>query len=229
MPVSPNVATVANRLNSMSFQTLADFAQTMHDALVANAVTFPAPPLAVGTFQTNITAFQTAINAWGAPGARGAHANHIAVLAARQQTIDDCTSEGAYVQAVARATAPGNVNDQKSIILLGGCRVKNDSNQLQPWGQVNDFRQLVKQNMLGTGNIVLRWAKPNVVPGAMSKPPAYNVFISDDGITWTFEASTSSTTFTKNVGQGVLKHFQVAPVSAQGQGATSAGLQCYGQ
>lgn len=229
MPVSPNVASVANRLNSMSFQTLADFCQTMHDALVANAVTFPAPPVATATFQTNITTFQNAIIAWGAPGARGSHANHIAVLAARQQVLDDATSEASYVQAVARAIAPGNVNDQKATILLGGCRVKNDSNQLQPWGQVNNFRQLVKQNMLGTGNIVLRWSKPNVVPGANSKPNAYNVYVSDDDITYTWAAATSSTTFILNAGQGILKYFKIAPVSAQGQGATSASLQCYGQ
>lgn len=232
MPIQPNVASVANRLHSMSFQTLADFCQTIHDALVTNAGTFTAPPVAVGTFQTNITAYQNAITAWGGPGARGSHAAYITLLATRQQVIDDATSEGSYVQAVARANAPGNVNDQKSIILLGGCRVKNESNQLQPWGQVNDWRQLVKQNMLGTGNIVLRWSKPNVVPGAMSKPNAYNIYASnDDGDSdpYVWIGATSSTTFTQNVGQGTLKWYKVAPVSAQGQGATSAGLQCFGQ
>lgn len=227
--MGPNVASVANRLNSMALQTLADFCQTMHDALVANAVTFPALPVAAATFQNNITAFQNSINAWGAPGARGSHANYVAVLAARQQVLDDATSEASYVQAIARAISPGNVNDQKATILLGGCRVKNDSNQLQPWGQVNNFRQLVKQNMLGTGNIVLRWKKPNVVPGANSKPNAYNIYVSDDNVTFTWIATTSSTTYIQNVGQGTLKYFQIAPVSAQGQGALSASLQCYGQ
>jgi len=229
MPITRTNVVVANRPRTMGWQSLHDFCQGVNAQLIAEAVTFPTPPVSTGDFQTDIDALDATIVAWGSVGARGSHADYVNLLGAAQQVINDLDAEAGYVQSVARASFPGSYNDQKSIVLLAAMRVKNDSNRLALWGAVNDFQQLVKPNLLNTGFVHLKWNKPNVPAGAMSKPPAYNVYISDDNITYTSAGTTSATYFNVNIGTGTPKYFKVAPVSAAGEGAPSSAIQAYGQ
>lgn len=213
----------------MTFQSLADFSQAVHDAMVTNAVTFPSPPVDMVTFQADITALDAAITAWGTVGARGSHADYLALLSARQAILNDLDALGGYVQGVARANFPGSYVDQQNVVLLAAMRSKSDSNRLALWGVVNDFTVLVKQNLLGTGIIHLRWKKPDVPPGALSKPASYNVYVSDDNLTFAFDSNVTSTSFSPTVGSGVHKYFKVAPVSAAGEGGMSSSIGGYGQ
>lgn len=226
MPQTRSLVVVANRTYAMSFQTLANFAQAVHDAL--SAPIFANPPVTLVQLQTDIDAMQAAINAWGTILNRGSHADYITLLAATQTVSIDLASLGGFVQTIARNSSPGDYNAQKTVVLLAAMRVKDDANRLALWGPVNNFRPLIKQNLQGTGIVQLKWDKPNVVPGANSRPPTYNVYSSTDNLTFNFLASTSSTTYLDNIGTGNSKYYKIAPVSAAGVGGMSPSIQAFG-
>lgn len=229
MAITRTFAVVANRARTLTWQSLNDFCTGVIGAMTTNAVTFPAPPVPLVDFSSDNNDLNAALTAWGAVGNRGSHADYIILLAAAQQVLNDLDAEAGYVQTVARASFPGSYLDQVSTVLLAGMRAKDDSNRLAVWGAVNDFEQLVKPNLLNTGFVHLKWKKPNVSPGAMSRPPAYNVYVSDDNITFTTAGTTSSTSFNPNIGTGVRKYYKVAAVSSAGEGALSSAIVCYGQ
>lgn len=229
MPITRTNVVVANRVRSTPWQSIADFCSAVIAAMTTNAVVFPAPPYPLASFTVDVADFQSNIDAWGALGNRGSHADWVNVVASSIQCLNDLEAEAGYVQAIARGSFPGNYASQVATVLLAAMRAKDDSNRLAAWGVVNAFEQLIKPSLQNTGNVYLRWKKPNVLPGAMSKPPAYNVYISPDNITYTFLGATSSTFFVDHPGTGNMKYYKVAPVSSAGEGALSTAIQGYGQ
>ena len=230
MPITQINVVVANRTRQMSFQSLADFVAAVILGLTGS-VTFPTPPVSLVDLGTHHDTLQDAIDAWGIVGNRGSHAQYVALLSAAQQCIVDMTATAGYVQTTSRTAFPGSISDQTAAVLSAGMRAKNPSNALPTWGAAQNLRQLLKQNLQGSGYILLKWAKPLVLPGAESKPPAYNVYSAATPTDpFLFIATVSTTSYLDTLaGLGVQKYYTIRAVGASGLGVETAAILGIGQ
>lgn len=83
-------------------------AQTIHDALVTNAATFPSPPISVVALQTLISTYDGALSA----KASKASADVLAFKEAREELLDALRDLGNYVNMVAKG--------DPAIVILSG-------------------------------------------------------------------------------------------------------------
>lgn len=211
---------VANRVYEMSYQTLLNFSENVVAQMTAAIATFATPTPALATITTANTNLQARITAWGNEGNRGSHADLIALRSARDEVRNLLEQEAGYVQGVARSLAPLAV-DQKDIILSAGMRPKDDSQILPAPNPPQNARQLVKQNLLGTLQIALKWAKPLTLPGSNSKPPFYYLQSSDDNVVWNTIATVTKTSALVQMPTNATVYFRVIAVNATGQSGPS--------
>jgi hypothetical protein len=138
-------------LYSMSFDALRSFAQTIHAGFLAQVADYPTPNPAPAAFQSDITALANAITAWGPPGARGSHADHVALLAAAEVVRNDLRMLADYAQN----TQPDNPASWGAV----GFPIKREQSVPQPLQMVQDFRNFVSRD-IPAGFIKLKWKRP---------------------------------------------------------------------
>src|ERR1051325_9941486 len=84
-------------LGSLSYGELKDFAQIIHDGLVAQAAIFTTPPMTMLVFQGYIDTLDTCIGAWGIEGDRGSKKDHNNLVAAAGVVKDALRLIAVYV------------------------------------------------------------------------------------------------------------------------------------
>lgn len=223
-------ASVGNRLYQMDYQTLANFATNASAAMLAAIATFATPVPALADIDAAVVTLQANINLWGGVGNRGSHADLVNLRASRNALRSLLEQEANYVENIARTSSP-LFADQAAVILSAGMRVKDVSNSLPLYGPPQKARQLVRQALLGSGKIFLKWAKPLVLPGANSKPAFYIVQRGTPSPAPAFATigSVTKTSFTDQSTSGQQFVYQVLAVSAAGISAPSDPALCIAQ
>jgi hypothetical protein len=138
-------------LYSMGFDALRSFAQTIHDGFIAEVLLFPAPNPTMIIFQNDIDALSDAITAWGPPGARGSHADHVALLDAADVVRNDLRMLADYAQV----TKPDNPASWGAV----GFPIKRTKSVPQPLQMVQELRNFVSRD-IPAGFIRLKWKRP---------------------------------------------------------------------
>jgi len=215
MAASQNVVSVANGSSIHTYAALYTYALNVYTAMLANAITFSAPTPTLITFFANITALKAAMVAWGRKGARGTHAQHLALMAAKAAVISNLAGLVEYVQGVARRN-PNGLGAQQAIVALAAMRIKNTNTPIGSYGPPFNVRQILKKNLINSTNIYLRWEKPQM-SNKIAKPKAYSIFMSTDGINFLPLATVTKTNYTFSVGtSGTIRYFKVAALGAVG-------------
>jgi hypothetical protein len=138
-------------LYSMGFDALRSFAQTIHDGFVANIADYATPVPVLPAFQTDIDALADAISAWGTPGARGSHADHVALIDAANVVRDDLRRLADYAQNA----QPDNPTSWGAV----GFPIKRPKSVPQALQMVQDLRNFVSRE-IPAGFIRLKWKRP---------------------------------------------------------------------
>jgi hypothetical protein len=133
------------------FETLLANAQTTHDGFVDESATYTAPVPTMPDFQDDIDSLLAAIIGWGPEGARGSHADHLALLSAANVVRSDMRQLATY----AMFTQPGNM-DSWALLGFGFKSPKSPTAILPP---VQDFRQFISRR-IPEGFIKLKWERP---------------------------------------------------------------------
>lgn len=200
------------KLNSYTPAQLAVYAQATHDAVTAAAVTFPTPVPALATFQSDITALNGAVAAWGSVGARGSHADLLNLRAAVKVVQNDMRVLARYVDTIALGSA--------ITVALSGFTSTNPRTPVGVLTPPQNFRQLISARTL-TQQAILKWKKPTNV--GFGKVPTYVVEYFDN-VVWKTIAITSRTKATLDnplVGATTLL-VRVSGLNDAGPGAATA-------
>lgn len=152
------------KLGNYNPTALALYAASIVTAMTTNVATFPTPPVALATITTNVTALYAAIAAWGVVGARGSHADLIALRNAVKVVQVNLQVTAAYVNQVAVGFGP--------TVALSGFTGTNPHTVIGVLGAPQDFRQLVSLRTLN-GEVILKWKKPLNI--GFGKVPTYVV------------------------------------------------------
>lgn len=138
-------------LYTLNFDALASFALTVHDGLNALVADYPAPNPTLPNFKLDIIALTDAITAWGPPGARGSHADHVALVDAANVVRNDLRMLADYAQN----TMPDNPTSWGAV----GFPVKRPKSVPQPLQAVRNLRNFVSRD-IPSGFIKIKWARP---------------------------------------------------------------------
>jgi hypothetical protein len=138
-------------LSSLGFDALLSFAQTIHDGFVAEIADYPTPNPLMAAFQSDIDALSAAIIAWGPAGARGSHAQHVALINAANVVQNDLRMLADYAQN----TMPDNPTSWG----LVGFPVKRAKSAPVALEMVQNFRRFIARD-IPDGFIKLRWERP---------------------------------------------------------------------
>ena len=202
----------------LTYDGLLTLAQTVHDGFVTLALIYTTPNPAMLVFQTNIDALQAAITAWGPKGARGSHAQHLALIAAANVVRDDLRQLAAY----AMNKRP---DDPASWALLGFSvrRTKTPPEALQ---QVQNFHNFVSRDLVA-GTIKLKWTRPlgtdsNDVKCYLVQHSTTGVqpSIEDTGVLGVFALTTDTSIILVPPSVGA-NYFWVTPFNSVGFGVSS--------
>ena len=142
---------IKTELTDVSYETLSTKAQAVHDGLVVNVADYPAPNPTMPDFQTDIDSLNAAIVAWGPVGARGSHAQHLALVAMANIVKNDYRMLAAY----AMNTMPNNPDSW----VAAGFAVKGVRTAPQPLQVVQNFHRFISRTIV-EGTIKLKWKRP---------------------------------------------------------------------
>lgn len=218
------------RAARLSNSKLAVVAQSMHDAILAAVAVFATPVVTMANFQTDIDAFNAALQAYGVKGTRGSKQQHTDVLTTRAQLVEDCTSLAAYVSDVARTNSDNPVF-QKADMALGRVRAKNGSSLQPVFGSPQNARQLIRKALHGTGKVYCRWKRPPL-SGAASTPMGYNIEYSITGSPsgpWQLVRSTTACHMTIQATNAAFTWYRVKALNSRGDGGYSDVFRAIGQ
>jgi hypothetical protein len=142
---------ISLNLLRLTYAALAVLAQAVHDGFVLLVAIYALPNPTMVNFQTHIDALNAAILAWGPKGARGSHAQHMALIAAANIVRNDLRQLAAY----AMNTTP---DDPDSWVLLGFSvkRPKTAPVRLQA---VQNLHNFISRDLVA-GTIKLKWKRP---------------------------------------------------------------------
>jgi len=200
-----------SKLNKYDFQALCDYSKGITLALTGN-LTFPTPPVTLADQGTANDALQAAILAWGVRGNLGSHAQHVALVDARNVVRENITNLNGYVNGIAAGDA--------GMILSAGMVPSAVRNPFGVLPAPSNFRSPFSKHTL-SGQTRLRWGK---VKGANS----YNVYTAavptDPFI---LIGTTTKTLFIGTSAPGRLGYYTVRAVGAAGLGVETAELPAH--
>jgi hypothetical protein len=130
---------------------LVAYASSITAALATNVATFPTPPVALATINTEIANLVTAIATWGPVGARGSHADLIALRAQVLSVQFLLRTTANYVNIVATGSA--------FVVSLSGFTGTNPHTVVGVLSPPQNFRQLVTAKTLPK-QVIIKWSKP---------------------------------------------------------------------
>ena len=125
--------------------------------MFANPGNFPSPSPILPTLSAALAVLNAAIATWGPVGARGSHADWVALQAASHAVYISLVQEAAYVQNVTDPTQPYAV--QAAFITSSGFAVKNLPTPQGLLGVPQNFHQ-VFNNSIDIHTPWLDWKKP---------------------------------------------------------------------
>lgn len=179
---------IALNLQRLTFQQLHDFAIDIFNGMTAAAVTYPTPVPILATLTADTTALQTAITNWGVVGARGSHADYLALLAAAQVVKLDLVSLANYCE---------NTTPYSGADFTSANWPLRDANTPQGILQKPQAVHQFISPQVQIGDIKISWTKPNGL-NSSGNVKSYNVYRSLDSnpANKIFVATVTKTTFT---------------------------------
>jgi hypothetical protein len=138
-------------LYSLNFDALLSFAQTIAAGFAAQVADYPAPNPLMPAFNADINALSNAITAWGPKGARGSHADHVALVDAANVVRNDLRMLADYAQN----TQPDNPTSWG----LVGFPIKRAKSVPQPLQIVRNLQNFISRD-IPAGFIKLKWKRP---------------------------------------------------------------------
>ena len=138
-------------LYRIGFDALAALAQTIHDGFVAQVADYATPNPAMPAFKSHIDDLTAAIAAWGPKGARGSHAQHVALVNAANVVKDDLRQLADYAQ--------NQQPDNPTSWGLVGFAIKAPRSKPVALGMVQNLRNLLSTSVVA-GTARLRWKRP---------------------------------------------------------------------
>jgi len=136
---NPPKPVVRVKVSQSNYRSLAFLAQTVHDLMLANIATFPAPTPSSVTFQTNIDTLFAAIALIGTKFNKGSHSRLTDCKDAAFVVFNDLTERAAYVQN--HLDANDNATFQAVTISQSGFAAKSKRSRIPALQFVRNVRQ----------------------------------------------------------------------------------------
>lgn len=191
--------------------------------MLTNSSYFPSPTPDMGVFGSNNLALTNAIAIWGPVGARGSHADHIALLAANAIVYNDLVTLAAYVQSLTDLSQP--YTTQATFITLSGFGVKNLPTPQGLLGVPQNFHQVFSNNV-DSHTPWLDWKKPTGLtsPNNVASYEVFRSLLNTQPI-----LSIATTTETKFIDTdptlvGQIWYYWIQAINDAGRGAPTASL-----
>jgi hypothetical protein len=142
---------ISLNLSRLTYKALAVLAQAVHDGFLALVLVYPMPTVTMVMFQTHIDTLNDAITAWGPKGARGSHAQHLALIAAANVVRNDLRQLATY----AMTTKPDDSDSWASL----GFSIRRPKSAPVALPMVQNFHNFISRTVVA-GTIKLKWKRP---------------------------------------------------------------------
>lgn len=128
-----------------NYNAIKTLASNVIAAMTTNVASFPTPAPTIAALALQYAALSAAITAWGPVGARGSHADLLALRAASYTMRNMLVQEAAYVQNLVNPS--DTYADQSFFISLSGFAVKNAGSPQGVLGAPENLHQAFANNV----------------------------------------------------------------------------------